>query len=125
MNKRRDFLKWTGMAGLGMAGAGMMQGFASPLSGQPDANPHTGHSETRSNTDQWLSEEAALSVIGLYGPWAAGLMENKLPLFSFRRNTWTNLEEWRAIAKKRLEERLAIPDIGGIPKVTINKEFEY
>jgi dienelactone hydrolase len=125
MNKRRDFLKWTGLTGLGMASAGMMQGFASPLQDQPGTNPGSIHSESGSAPGQSLAEEQALSVIGLYGPWALSLMENKLPSFSFRREDWSNLEEWRLRAKKRLEDRLAIPDIGGIPKVTIKKQYEY
>jgi len=70
-------------------------------------------------------DEQGLSIIGQYGPWAASLTENKIPSFSFRGNQWPNLEKWRNSAKKRLMERLAIPDIGASPKVTIHKQYSY
>jgi dipeptidyl aminopeptidase/acylaminoacyl peptidase len=53
------------------------------------------------------------------------LNENKLPAFSFRRTEYTNIEKWRKTAKKRLEERLSIPGIGGMPKVNVNKQYVY
>ena len=34
-------------------------------------------------------DEKNLSIIGLYGAWAAALTENKLPAFSFRRKEWS------------------------------------
>ena len=71
------------------------------------------------------TDAAGLSVIGLYGAWAAGLNENKLPELSFRRKEFTNLQTWRTAAKKRVTERMAIPDLGGLPKVTVNRQYEY
>ncbi len=69
--------------------------------------------------------EQSLSIIGLYGAWAALKNSNKLPAFSFRRNEWPNLESWKNSAKQRLTERLAIPDIGGLPKVTVKKKYSF
>ena len=69
--------------------------------------------------------ESGLSVIGVYGPWAAGLIGDKLPEFSFRRDTWTGLEAWREAAGKRCRERLAIPDIGPAPQARVLKQYEY
>ncbi len=69
--------------------------------------------------------EDNLSLIGLYGPWAASLHDNRLPSFSFRRKEWSKLETWKEAAKKQLHERLAIPDIGGTPEVKINKQYNY
>jgi dienelactone hydrolase len=66
-----------------------------------------------------------VSLIGLYGQWATKQLESKLPAFSFRRTEWTNLETWREAASKRLLERLAIPDIGGMPEVKVNKQYTY
>jgi dienelactone hydrolase len=70
-------------------------------------------------------EGKKLSVIGLYGEWASSSNEDKLPAFSFRRKEWSKLETWRKTAKQRLTERLAIPDIGGTPKVNVIKQYSY
>jgi dienelactone hydrolase len=118
MRKRRDFLKWTGLAGLSVISRSV-QAFGphhQDLPFDPDLNslPKNMH-----------SDDEALSVIGLYGPWAAGLTANKLPSFSFRRKESSNLEAWRADARRRLQERMAIPDLGGIPEVVVKKKFEY
>ena len=66
-----------------------------------------------------------LTVIGDYGNWAAGLTAGRLPSLSFRNDQWNDLELWRTAAKKRVEERMAIPDIGGMPAVTVKEKLEY
>ncbi|MDP4132070.1 MAG: hypothetical protein Q8918_08625 [Bacteroidota bacterium] len=66
-----------------------------------------------------------INIIGLYGEWAKSFNENKLPALSFRRKEWMDLESWRAVAKKRLVERLAIPDIGQTPKVSVIRQYDY
>ncbi len=113
-NKRRDFIKLTGLTGLSVAG-GLLKGFAAEM------NEHNSFSNMQ-NTN---FDEQNVSIIGLYGGWAAGLTENKLPSFSFRNDKWKSLDKWRNAAKERLEERLAIPDIGGMPKVTISRQYTY
>ena len=75
--------------------------------------------------DNKIFNEGNLSIIGQYGEWATGLNKNKLPAFSFRRKEWTNLEAWRKAAKKRIVERLAIPEIGATPKVNVIKQYSY
>jgi len=115
-NKRRDFLKLTGIAGIGIAG-NMFKGFAVPT-------------ENHLNSNLLVSsinpvDEKDLSIIGLYGPWATALNDNKLPAFSFRRKEWSKLEAWRRAAKRRLIERLAIPDIGGTPNPNVIKQYIY
>ncbi len=65
------------------------------------------------------------SIIGPIGDWFVNLNENKLPQYSFRRKEWTDLQKWRESARNRLQERMAIPDLGGIPKVTVTKEYIY
>ncbi len=82
-------------------------------------------SEASSETNGAVLANTKLSVIGPYGSWAAARMKNKLPSLSFRGKEWTDIEAWRATARKRLEERLAIPDIGVAPKVTVNKRYSY
>ncbi len=117
-NKRRGFLKLSGLAWLGLTGGGALKGFATGA-----GNPISLKSNTAVENKKF--DENNGSVIGLYGPWAAALTENKLPAFSFRRKERTNLEAWRKAAKKRLEERLAIPDIGAAPKVKVVKQYTY
>jgi dienelactone hydrolase len=115
-SKRREFLKLTGAAGLGIAG-NLFKGFAATQAHQPQSN----FMDTTNN----IPGEADLSVIGLYGPWAASLMGNKLPSLSFRRNEFDNVETWRSKARQRVMDRLAIPDIGGLPKVIVKNKYEY
>jgi dienelactone hydrolase len=116
-NKRRDFLKFSGLAGLGLAG-GIMKGFAAdfPLNNYPKTMD-------KKNPDDFKDEE--LTMIGLYGPWAASLTANKLPSFSFRNPEWSNIESWRPVASQRVKDRMSIPDIGGLPEVRVIKEFEF
>lgn len=65
------------------------------------------------------------NLIGSYGEWAAGLTEKNLPALSFRRKEFTDPELWRKEAILRLEDRLAIPDIGTAPEVTRLKQYTY
>ena len=69
--------------------------------------------------------ENNISLIGVYGQWASSLMKGNLPAFSFRKKEWPKLETWKKAAKKRLTERLAIPEIGGIPEVNVAKQYSY
>ncbi|HTE27283.1 dienelactone hydrolase family protein [Flavitalea sp.] len=121
MSKRRDFLKLAGLSGFALA-----QGSILP----ENALANTGNSDVQDSTNdnaihlQDNEDDADLSVIGLYGAWANGLNKNKLPSLSFRRPEFTNVEKWRKVAKQKLTERMAIPDIG-IPKVTVQKQYNY
>lgn len=44
---------------------------------------------------------------------------------SFRRKEYEDPKSWRQSATKRLAERLAVPDIGGFPEVTVQKQYTY
>ena len=104
MNRRRDFLKYSGLAGISMAG-GIFKGFAT--------DPHMNYLPQTMNPE--ISKDFTddqLSVIGLYGPWAASLTAKKLPSYSFRNPEWTDIETWRPKARQRVMDRMAIPDIG-------------
>lgn len=102
------------MAGLTLAGSGMVNGLSLPFGDPADKSP----------MDINTTEEN-LSIIGQYGPWATSLSKGKLPTLSFRKQEFTNLDAWREIAKKKLTERLGIPDIGGTPTVTVRKQYTY
>jgi dienelactone hydrolase len=114
-NSRRSFLKLAGMGGVGFAGAGIISGFS------------TGPGKTtlsKINLMQTNNKEYH-NLIGPYGPWASSLNGGKLPAFSFRRKEFSDIEAWRKSANDRLVERLAIPDLGGMPEVKVKAEYTY
>lgn len=117
---RRNFIKLSGLTLLGAANGGL-RGFAA-TDGKATSLPEM-HSENNKN-DKSMNDQNT-SMIGIYGKWASELTENKLPSLSFRRKEWTDLELWRKKARNKLIERLAIPDIGGMPEVTIKKQYSY
>lgn len=123
INNRRRFLKVAGLAGVSVAGAGMLKGFTSNIN-QPE-NPAEADKDGKPAAENDGLEVAGQSVIGAYGSWALALNENKLPAFSFRNKEWQELEKWREAAAARLVERLAIPDIGPSPKVRVKKQYHY
>ncbi len=65
------------------------------------------------------------NMIGAYGPWAADLLGEQPGEFSLRNAKWTNVDEWRSAARQRLSERLARPDTGGVPSVTVHRQHTY
>lgn len=116
--KRRDFIKLTGMTGLGIVGGGLSNVLGSALN----------HSQTVQNIHPMTMTFASgkdSSIIGAYGRWAAGLNENKLPSLSFRNKEFTNVDTWKKKARKQLTERLAAPDLGALPKVTLRKQYSF
>jgi dienelactone hydrolase len=114
-SKRREFLKLAGLTGLSVAGSGILNGFSCPL-----VSTIPSHIK---NTNPMIDDQ--LSLIGAYGKWASSINDSKLPSLSFRRKEWSELKKWKETAVKRLRERLAIPDIGDIPEVKINKQYTY
>ena len=116
-SKRREFLKTSGLTGLGLLAPGSWNVFAEPWV-NAELNQH--HESSSMNP-----EERNTSLIGVYGPWAVSLTEGKLPSLSFRRKEFTNVDDWRKKARARMAERLASPSIGTHPKVTVNKKYEY
>ncbi len=120
-NNRRNFIKYAGIAGIGIAGSTVSKAFAFPMEkGNGISNPVSG-SVLNANG---LSDEN-VSIIGPIGNWTTSLNENKLPSLSFRRKEWTNLKKWKKAAETRAKERMAIPNLGGLPKVTVRKKYEY
>lgn len=115
-NNRRDFLKKAGLAGLGLAGGGV---FNELLATQQHVPAATNPNSTAP------ADEAQTSLIGAYGSWAASLIDEELPEFSYRRAEWDDLSSWSRAANARFKERLAIPDIGGTPEVTVRDRYAY
>ncbi len=71
-----------------------------------------------------VSLEDKQSIIGFYGPWAASLVDDPA-LLSFRREEWSELEEWRKLARGKMLELTAPPETGAVPQVTIHKKYQY
>src|SRR5688572_29239119 len=116
-NRRRDFIKLTGMTTLGIASAGLSNVFGTTRNYLK--MPQNSAMENSIVTDN------SGSIIGTYGKWAAGLIESKLPTLSFRKQEFLNLDTWKKSARQRLTERLSVPDIGGVPKVTVKIQYSY
>jgi dienelactone hydrolase len=114
-NKRRQFLKQTAFTALAASG-GMLKGLA-----EINQNDIFQDSKMKYGT----AGDSHLSVIGVYGDWAARLHGNSLPSFSFRGERWKDVNKWRQAASKRLKQRMSIPDIGSKPAVTIGEQFVY
>src|SRR5688572_29700620 len=117
--KRRDFLKWTSLLGLSAASSD-----AFSFSKENLGLASTELTKNTSAADLPMSEENH-SIIGQYGPWSSSLNEGKLPSHSFRRSEFSNLATWKEAARKKLLDRMAIPDIGATPKVTVKKQYTY
>ena len=112
-HNRRKFLKLFGTSSIGLAITNI---FAK------DITPSQAHIPPFYGTDV-IGENT--SIIGEYGRWASGLLEKELPSFSLRKDAWTDLATWQKAAKQRLADRMAIPDIGGMPEVKVNKQYVY
>ena len=118
-NSRRKFLKNAGLASLGLAGTGLTEGLASA----PGLFNFLKDSKTDIKFTAMNEADNNLSMIGLYGEWAASLIDQKLPSMSYRRKEWSDLRKWKNRALTRFQERLSTPDIGAMPAVTVKKQY--
>jgi len=114
MNRqRRNFLRQTGLGSLAFFAGDSSSLFA----------------EDQSLSIQDMStqfpETVGPNMIGAYGPWAAGLHSKTIPSFSFRNEKYKSIADWYPRAHQALIERLGIPEIGGMPKVTVKRQYEY
>ncbi len=115
MSKRRQFLKLAALTGFGSGS------LVNAFSFSP-----------RTTTDALLPEDKparppgndSLSLIGLYGPWAAGLIEKQLPLISYRRDEWNDLTKWKKAARQKVLERLSVPAVKAPVSKTL-RTYEY
>lgn len=79
---------------------------------------------TQSSTTQ-LPTAQLPTTIGVYGAWAASLLPQGPGTHSLRRADVDDVERWRDQARAQLQARLAQPDTGGVPQVTVDDQFEY
>ncbi len=119
-NSRRKFLKNAGLAGLGIAGSR----FTGAIASAPGIYPFL-NSKTALKPDTMIQEDQSISVIGQYGKWAASLTDKRIPSLSFRKKEWSDVQKWKKVALTALQERLAIPDIGGIPEIKVKRQYNW
>lgn len=65
------------------------------------------------------------TMIGGYGPWAAGMVPDGPAKLSLRSGRWTDVEAWRTLACARVLERTAQPPTGGTREATVHRASEY
>lgn len=116
--KRRDFLRTAALTGVSFAATG---GGLSAPSFNTNRKPYVMPESffiNKTNAEQ-------TSLIGPYGQWAASLINKDFPSLSFRRKEWRDLEKWKKQAMAATVNRLAIPEIGGMPEVKVKKQYTY
>jgi dienelactone hydrolase len=70
--------------------------------------------------------EARVNQVGSYGPWLSQKILGDGPArLSFRTGKWKSVDEWRAVARKRVLECMAPVDLGGKPAVTVTGRTTY
>ncbi|MCC5904650.1 MAG: hypothetical protein JJU13_00460 [Balneolaceae bacterium] len=122
-SNRKEFLKKAGLAGISLASGGVLKEFL-PGPKQTDPALSAGSGLNSSIKSAGMNSENH-TIIGGYGKWAASLIEQELPEFSYRRNEWDDVESWHKAAKQRLKDRLAIPDIGRARELTVQRQYAY
>lgn len=113
---RRDFLQRTGLGALAlpMAPAFTLLQEGDPVTTSPSPEP---------TAPAAVPGAAAVpSMIGAYGPWAASIAPDP-PALSFRRDSWTSIDAWRAAGRERLMLRLAQPQTGGVPEAVVQRQY--
>lgn len=118
-DSRRAFLKLTSMSGLSLGFASIFPGCVSSTDKKSEL------AAVQPGNDNTNSQDKDLSIIGLYGPWATTLIQSELPGLSYRRNEFKDIEAWRKVARASLVDRMAVPPLGGTPKVTVKEQFIY
>jgi dienelactone hydrolase len=70
--------------------------------------------------------EMRQNMTGAYGPWLADRVLGDAPgSLSLRTGKFSNLDAWRAEARKRVSEHMAPVDLGGLPVVRVDGRSEY
>lgn len=109
-NDRREFIKKSSLAGLGVFSGSML-----------DLHAQT----TIPNPILPMNNNLELNLIGSYGPWAKSLNLEQLPSLSFRNPEFTDLESWKKLATDRVKDRMGVVDLGAIPEVTVHQTVIY
>ena len=108
------------MAGLSLAGTRLLKG-----SSVTDIGSEITPAIIENNKNIIMTQNKDISLIGQYGKWSASLANDKVPSLSFRRKEFNDLNKWRQAAEAKVRDRLAIPDIGSAPEVTVRKQYTW
>lgn len=65
------------------------------------------------------------TLIGAYGHWAVSLLEGELPRLSFRREEFTDAEQWRTAARQRVLGRMAAPEVPTPERVELVEAIQF
>lgn len=65
------------------------------------------------------------SMIGAYGPWAARLVGDGPGRLSWRQPRFTDIDAWRAAARRRTLEAMLPPETGGVPEAELLETIAY
>jgi len=69
-------------------------------------------------------EAAAPNMLGAYGAWAAGSMQDP-PRLSFRQPMFAAVDSWRSVARSQFRERLLQPGGAASPVAAIERQVEF
>jgi dienelactone hydrolase len=65
-------------------------------------------------------------MTGIYGAWLADEVLGEGPAhLSFRTGKWNNLKSWRQIARRKVVERMAPVNLGGVPEVKVEAQTTF
>lgn len=108
--KRREFIKYTGLAGFGMFGGNIGE-----LLG--------GATQTPDFMDMKAPFEK--NQLGCYGPWAKSLFLDELPKMSYRRPEFSDLEAWKTAGINLVKERMGYLGLDAKPKTEVLKTVHF
>ena len=123
-NKRRDFLKLSGLTCLGIAGGGLKLFASVPDENHRPADLLPGLNTFSAMGSKDLNEEN-LSIIGLYGEWANSINRDKLPAFP---SGGKNGQTWKHGGRLRKNGLLTVwlcRILVSVPKVNVIKQYAY
>ena len=65
------------------------------------------------------------NMLGAYGPWAASLVAEGPGRLSFLREEFRDVDAWRPLARKKLDELMLPPGNAEKPRAEVQHQFEY
>jgi dienelactone hydrolase len=114
-NNRRDAIKLIALSAIGVAGTGFSK----------HQNSQMGPEQIAGGNLPVANAGGAQTMIGVYGEPLVKMKDKRLPTLSFRNKNFTDINKWRPRARQAVFERIAMPDAGPMPKVTIRKQYEF
>ncbi|MFD2203332.1 dienelactone hydrolase family protein [Shivajiella indica] len=107
---RREFIKYTGMTGIGMLSGSFGELLTNPAIVQNSLS---------------MQEPFQKNQLGGYGPWAKSLFLDDLPELSFRKEEFTDIEAWKNAGIKKTKERMGYLGLEGKPKITVHRQSKF